>query len=133
VTDKHVSVARGHASTYHFESLATRREKLQSMASVVVDLAAINGAGPSSELQSFFESFIQRHGEQNKSDSAATMANQRQLLANPHLQKNQKQARQQPAVGPTTKAAGRQSRQHKAATKKANKEQEKKKSADFLK
>jgi MULE transposase domain len=134
VADKRVAIAIGQSSTHHYESLATRHEKLQSMASVAVDLAAVKGAGPSSELKSYLESFIQRHGEQQASDVvAATMANGQQLLANPQLQKNQKQARQQPAVGPTTKTAGRQSREHKAAKKKANKAQEKKKTADFLK
>jgi hypothetical protein len=107
VADKRVAFAAGQASTYHFESLATRRNNLQTMASVAVDLAAVKGSGPSSELKSLFESFIQRHGEQNASDVvAATVANHQELLANPHLQKHQKQARQQPIVGPTTKTAG---------------------------
>jgi hypothetical protein len=93
VADKRVAIASRQSSTHHYESLATRKEKLQSMASVAVDLAAVKGAGPSSELKSYLESFIQRHGEQHASDVvAATMANGQQLLANPQLQKNQKQA-----------------------------------------
>jgi hypothetical protein len=135
VADKRVAVAAaGQASTYHFESLATRRNNLQTMASVAVDLAAVKGSGPSSELKSFFESFIQRHGEQNASDVvAATVANHQELLANPHLQKHQKQGRQQPIVGPTTKTAGKQSRELRAAKKKTKNDQERKKTADFLK
>jgi hypothetical protein len=129
-TEMSVSVAQ--ATVYQFESLATRQERLRSMASVAVDLACANGAVKTSELESCLKSFIQALLPSG-SDDASMTAKAMQEQANPLLQKNQRQVRLQPFAGPTTKAAAQQSRQRKAAKKNQKKAHNELKTADFLK
>ncbi len=53
---------RPDVSNYHVESTATRQTRLQSMASMVVDLACSKGTGPSLQLESFLKEFFVQHG-----------------------------------------------------------------------
>lgn len=101
-----------------YQSLEQRRANLQSLATTAVDLSSARGVSASNELRLVLESYISKHsrlGDQQNVEQPRQP--QVPFVANPLLKKNQTQVRRQPAAGPTTRTAARQSQQRKQEAK----------------
>jgi hypothetical protein len=115
------------------ESLATRQGTLASMAATVVELAALKGRGASSELESVFQSFLEKYSEERNGNALISgNPSSGNTIANPPLKKYQSQNRRQPVFGPTTTSAARQSRERKAARRKEEKKEKNERLTGFL-